>query len=289
MQAHNTFTSEADEQNKRPNEADSESRDQNTGVQPAADQVSIEFLSNLAHQLRSPLSSLRVWIDLLGDPAAIANPDDTKRLVDGIDRATSRLERQIKDVLEAGYLQAGTLNVDPVPIDVTEQIAQAVAEAEHAARSRRITIDLNFNGEKSIANADAERLLQVINCLFSNAIRFSPVDSTITVTTGSIARIAGDPATTTILEPGFEGDALYVCVSDTGAGIARSMHREIFEPFFRATRKDLHGGGGSGLGLAITHGLIKLHRGGLWLRSDAEKGSDFEFSLPQASIAAELN
>ena len=243
----------------------------------AANAIGVEFLSNLAHQLRSPLSSLRVWVDLLSDPAATQSPDGMKRLVEGIDRATSRLQRQITDVLEAGYLEAGTLTVATSPVDLTEQLVLAVSDMGQAARSRRIGIDLKFGSQPATVLADPARLRQAIGCFLSNAIKFSPVDGIVTVTTGPAARIAGDPLTTTVVEPQFNGRAHYICISDSGPGIDPQLHGEVFKPFHRASRKGAHGGGGSGLGLAIAAGLIRLQNGGMWLRSGQSIGAEFEF------------
>lgn len=289
MQAHNAIGTEAADAEAQREALAERDATANNVARDSKNGIDIQFLSNLAHQLRSPLSSLRVWVDLLNDPAALASPDDMKRLVEGIDRATSRLERQISDVLEAGYLQAGTLSIETGLVDATEQLALAVSEAEHAARSRRIKIDIKFGDRPAIVTASAPRLKQIIGCLFSNAIRFSPVDGTITVATGSNSRIAGDPATTTILEPQFEGRSHYICVSDSGPGITPELHASVFRPFYRATRKDAHGGGGSGLGLAIALGLLKLHKGGMWLKSGLNEGAEFEVSLPQAGQKASLN
>ena len=250
-----------------------------------ANGIGIEFLSNLAHQLRSPLSSLRVWVDLLSDPAAFENPDSMKRLVDGIDRATTRLERQITDVLEVGYMEAGTLSVETEPVDATEQLLLAVSDTEQAARSRRVAVDLKFGDQFTSVIADSARLRQLIGCFLSNAIKYSPVGGTVTVTTGAAARIARDPAATTVLEPQFEGRAQYVCISDGGPGLDQELHDEVFKPFHKASRKNAYGGGGSGLGLAIAAGLLRLQRGGMWLRSGLNSGADFEFSLSQADQA----
>ena len=246
-------------------------------------ELNIEFLANLAHQLRSPISSLRVWVDLLADPSAIGRPEDIQKLVSGIDRATSRLERQISDVLEVGYLATGNLAIELGEVDATLQILNAIKDAEHVASSRRVGIDINLDDAGALVVADGERLKQVMSYLLSNAIRFSPVDGKIAVNVGPTSRIAGDPAATTIFEPEFQGAALYISVSNDGPGIAPSLHHDVFEAFHRAVRKDAHGGGGSGLGLTLVHGLVRLHRGGLWLRSDVDKGADFEFSLPQTS------
>lgn len=291
MQAHNTIASEDTKTGVAvPAREDQDGRAPSDSAQSQSG-IGVEFLSNLAHQLRSPLSSLRVWVDLLGDPAAISSPEDSKRLVEGIDRATSRLERQISDVLEVGYLEAGTLTFEMGPVDATEQIVCAVADAEHSARSRRISFDLNFEDQPAIVLSSESRLRQILGCLFSNAVRFSPVDGTISVIASSVPRIAGTPDATTILEPQFlqvPKLAHYICVSNSGATIPQDVHSEIFQPFQRAVRKDAHGGGGSGLGLAIAIGLIKLHGGGMWLRSDAKNGPDsgaeFEFALPDAQL-----
>lgn len=303
MQAHNTFASEDTTTGalvQARSEPVAEARpDSANRAKPADSQAEnrfgVDFLANLAHQLRSPLSSLRVWVDLLGDPAALTNPADTKRLVEGIDRATTRLERQISDVLEVGYLEAGTLSFEIAPVDAIEQILRAVSDAEHAARSRRINFDLNFGDQPVTVLSSETRLRQILGCLFSNAIRFSPVDGTISVNAGAKPRIADSPDATIILEPNFSRHSQfaqipeppvqmqYICVSNAGPIIPQELHHEIFQPFQRAVRKDAHGGGGSGLGLAIAIGLVKLHGGGMWLRSDPasgpDSGAEFEFGL----------
>ncbi len=294
MQAHTTINTETSNnveptrvhENRESLPVSETENNQRPGPGTPSNPLGAEFLSNLAHQLRSPLSSLRVWVDLLNDPAALASPEDMMRLVEGIDRATSRLERQITDVLEAGYLEAGTLTVTPAPVDAFEQIVQAVESTGQAANSRKIKVNLDLDSHNAIVMADRARLKQVMVCLLANAIKFSPVGGAITVSAGPSAHVAGDGEATTILEPTFEGRSLSICVSDKGAGITDSLHHEVFKPFYKASRKDAHAGGGSGLGLAIVAGLVGLHHGGIWLRSNPNVGTDIEISLPQASNTA---
>lgn len=249
-----------------------------------------EFLSNLAHQLRSPLSSLRVWVDLLKDPSATTGQQDLHKLVDGIDRATSRLERQITDILEAGYIEAGTLSISPQPVEMAPEVINAIESVEQAARSRRITVDLRVEDGIFPVMADTQRVRQVLHSLISNAAKFTPVGGKVGVTI-STQRPAGHPATddqpsprcTWLTEPVTPVMAVYLTVSDGGPGIDPSLHREIFKPFFRASRHGIPGGGGSGLGLAIALGLVRLHGGEMWVRSEPGDGAEFGFSLPAAS------
>jgi signal transduction histidine kinase len=252
-----------------------------------------EFLSNLAHQLRSPLSSLRVWVDLLKDPSATASLKDLDKLVEGIDRATSRLERQITDILEAGYLEAGTLSITPRPVEMVAQVADAVESVEQSARSRRITVDLRVENGALRVMADPPRAQQVLQALISNAVKFTPVGSTVSVTLSTVRPAehgsigAGGPVCTWLTEPVTPVRAVYVTVRDGGPGIDPSLHREIFKPFFRASRHGIPGGGGSGLGLAIALGLVRLHGGEMWVKSEPGDGAEFGFSLPAASEMVE--
>lgn len=252
-----------------------------------------EFLSNLAHQLRSPLSSLRVWVDLLKDPSAIKNPADLRKLVDGIDRSTNRLERQITDVLEAGYLQAGTLTISPRPVDLLDAVTEAIAHSEQAARARKVSIGLHAEDTGLMAMADRSRLLQIVESLVSNSIKFSTVGSSVTINIsaerpetapmeGSQASVGAGGVSTMVARPEIDGDAVYVTIRDSGPGVEPSLHREIFKPFYRTKRAGAPGGGGAGLGLVIALGLVKLHGGELWLRSDSGEGAEFGFSLPAA-------
>ena len=296
MQAHNTIATEDTGQSAIAHSVDAKQGRTATPADQRATQqsgISVEFLSNLAHQLRSPLSSLRVWVDLLGDPAALASHGDTKRLVDGIQRATARLERQISDVLEVGYLQAGSLSFELGPVDTSEQVIRAVSDVEHAAKSRRIEIAIELNDQPISVLSSETRFRQILECLLSNAIRFSPAGGVVKVRAAAKPKIAADPDTTVILQPDSvseEARLHYIAVSDDGPGIPVEKHMEIFKPFQRAVRKDAHGGGGSGLGLAIVHGLVSLHHGGLWVRSRPDHGAEFEFALPvEASIPSRTN
>lgn len=285
MQARNTIASE-DHPYGAPQDATEERQQAGEAASSEEGGIGIEFLSNLAHQLRSPLSSLRVWVDLLKDPAALANPEDAKKLVEGIERATTRLERQVSDVLEIGYLESGTLTFESGLVDATEQIAAAVGDVDHAARSRSITFDLKVADQPSSVLSSETRLRQIVGCLLSNAIRFSPVGGTIRLVAGVEPHLAGSDDATDIAQSRFAGRAdrsYYICVSNDGPAIPGELHHQIFLPFERAGRKDGHGGGGSGLGLAIALGLVKLHGGGMWVRSGSDGGAEFEFSLPLIS------
>ena len=246
-----------------------------------------EFLSNLAHQLRSPLSSLRVWVDLLKDPSATGSPDDLKKMVDGIERSTTRLERQITDILEAGYIQAGALTLKPEPIDVLDVVTEAISMSEQAAKAREISISLNSESLGLKANADRARLLQVISALISNSIKFSPVGSSVNVEItskrpDSAPQGRKSPGTSAIAKPERVKPSIYVTVRDSGPGIQSELHREVFKPFYRTKRAGAPGGGGAGLGLVIALGLVRLHGGEMWVRSRSGEGAEFGFSVPMA-------
>lgn len=252
-----------------------------------------EFLSNLAHQLRSPLSSLRVWVDLLKDPAAVGDPADLKKLVDGIDRSASRLERQITDVLEAGYIQAGALSLKIAPVNIVDVVNEAVSSSEQPAKAREISIEIHSEANELNANADEARLVQALKALISNSIKFSPVGSSVVVEIsssrpGTAPSVENGANSTAILPSKSEVNSVFVTVSDSGPGIKPELHHDVFKPFYRTKRAGAPGGGGAGLGLAIALGLVELHMGELWVHSSAGEGAQFGFSIPVESRGQRL-
>jgi signal transduction histidine kinase len=270
-----------------PYAGDASSRDQ-AAAGLAENALNAEFLSNVAHQLRSPLSSLRVSVDLLKDPAAVRNLEDVSRLMEAIDRAASRLDRQIKDLLEAGYLQAGTLSVNPRIAPLGPAVTAAVGSVEKLARSRKVALAVNIGPEPLQVIADIERVEQITASLLSNAVKFSPVGSTVSVRVyacpdGPSADADNAGVETTFLTRPL-GARSYVCVAvhDSGPGVAPTAHRRIFSPFNRGSDNGIAPGGGAGLGLSIALGLVRLNKGAMWVRSSTGMGAEFGFSVPAA-------
>ncbi|MBM3956666.1 MAG: HAMP domain-containing histidine kinase [Gemmatimonadetes bacterium] len=254
---------------------------------PAGGPDSAEFLAAIAHELRTPLSALRVALDLVRDPRTDAvHPEDDRRLWETIDRSLQRLEQHITEMLEIGYLRNNTLRLRKERIDAAGPIAAALDASRQYAVQRRVTIDLTLEDNLPELRADPGRLAQVLATLLTNAIKFSPLDSSVALEVSSSPSAGGEIATTagnggSNASPGGPQRLAHVVFSvrDRGPGIAEQHRKEVFQPFRHTPRRKAEAAVG-GLSLAIAHALIALHGGRLWVESDGSEGAAFCFSIP---------
>ncbi|MEM6281580.1 MAG: HAMP domain-containing sensor histidine kinase [Chloroflexota bacterium] len=218
-----------------------------------------DFIRILAHDLRTPISSVRSFIDL----AVQAGPLEERqgymleRAIDGL----NRMEKLVNDVLEMSRLgQDAPLNTEPCSLRLL--IGEGVSFLGGAAAEHNITITTNIPEDLPDVPADPNLLRQVINNLVGNAIKYNVAGGSITVT-----------AKTTDSHVAF-------AITDTGKGIPAEYHQQIFEPFERGKFNNRSKIRGSGLGLSIVRTIVEKHRGTVTLESTVGKGSTFTVSLP---------
>jgi signal transduction histidine kinase len=220
------------------------------------------FLSIASHELRSPITSLRATTSLLQlDPNALT--DETRRgvLLQRIQRQIDRLSTLVERLLDTTRLGAGELPLDLVGCDLVELCREAIEHQRITDREHRYVLD----APSHIAGRwDPARLEQVLTNLLSNACRYSPPTSTVTVR----ARV--------------EERRALVDVVDEGAGIAPEQQEKLFTPFYRGDAAARHKGG-LGLGLYITREIVRRHGGSLRVRSTPGHGSTFTVELPLES------
>ena len=278
-------------------DVDEHSREQE---QIAGSVLGSEFLVTLAHELRTPLTSLRASFDLLRDPGAqSAGKQNLRALLDNMDRGITRLERQVTDLLEAGYLRAGALVLRRQPSDLELIVADAVAEVSGAASWRQVEFDVSVDNDVPQVNIDPQRFHQILVNLLSNAIKYSPANGVVSLRVQfhapdhePKAEKTDDKVPTTQLDEHEESEngprvvmrvpEIRVVVSDNGPGIGPDLHRKVFQPFYRIRSEpnDDGAGSGAGLGLTIAHELVQLHGGRMWIRSDRGAGTEVGFAIP---------
>jgi signal transduction histidine kinase len=224
------------------------------------EQMKSDFVSTVSVELRTPLTSIYGFAQTLlrGD---IAFTDEERRtFLDFIARESERLTEIVDALLDVAALDTGDLAVALAPTDVRTVVRDVVAAAEHAnANGHRFVAEID--GEELAAEADPEKLRQVLDQLLSNAVKYSPAGGTVTVA----ARRAGD--------------AVEMSVSDEGAGIPLSERERIFTKFYKAGDGQARG---TGLGLFIAQGLVREMGGHMWVDSEEGRGSRFAFELPLA-------
>jgi two-component system phosphate regulon sensor histidine kinase PhoR len=222
-----------------------------------------DFVANVSHELKTPLSSIRAYTEtlLMG---AINDPENNVQFIQQIDTQAQLLYEQIMDLLQLAKVEAGQAMLDITRIPVGEVCEEVVRLRQAEATSRSIQLNLQPAGEEALAQADWEALRIIIDNLVSNAIRYTPEGGSVNVTWGK------------------EGTEVFVSVTDTGIGIAPEHQPRIFERFYRVDKARSRELGGTGLGLSIVKHLVQVLGGSVRLTSKLGKGSTFQIRVPAA-------
>ena len=217
-----------------------------------------DLLATVSHDLRNPLSSIRLSAHLLGDaptsPAA-------QRQAAIIDRAAVRMERLIGDLLDIASIEAGHLSIEVKAFRALELVSEAVEAIEPLAAAKAQHVHLDVTASAAIVACDRSRILQVLGNILGNAVKFTPADGAITARAELVDRTVS------------------FSVSDSGPGIAPEQLPHVFDRFWQAKETAR---AGTGLGLAICKGIIDSHGGRIWVESAIGAGTTFYFTLPLA-------
>ena len=220
------------------------------------------FMSITTHELRTPLASIKSYLDIidLEDPKSI--PDSVKSCLEVIKRNTARLQSLTDDILDIQRMTAKRMKLNFEPLNFREIIDHSVSEIKPLIEERKQKFDVKIPVKPLMISGDKIRLSQVMTNLLGNAQKFTPVG-------GKIALQISDKKTY------FE-----VRIVDSGIGIKKEDLKRIFEPF--AAIKKATYIKGTGLGLSVTKGLVTEHGGKIWAESPGMgKGSTFTFTLPK--------
>jgi PAS domain S-box-containing protein len=225
-----------------------------------------EFISTVSHELRTPLTSLRASLGLISSGTLDKRPEKQRQMLDMAIGNSDRLIRLVNDILDFEKVEKGKLAFDRQPVEAIDLLRRAADVAYSAASQRHISVGVDAPSAQVLA--DEERILQVLNELVVNAIKFSPPDTSI--------RLSAQP-----VSAGAETRA-EVCftVEDQGRGIAPEKLDRIFERFQQGDASDSRALGGTGLGLALCRSIVEQHGGRIWAESTPGKGSRFHFTLP---------
>ena len=222
-----------------------------------------DFISNVSHEFRTPLASLKALTETLQE-SALEDPPAAHRFLSRIETEVDNLTQLVQELLELSRIESGKVPLNRkalAPISLlSPSIDRMVLQAERAG----LIMKLECPPDLPYVLADPERLEQVLVNLLHNAIKFTPPGGEIVVSARS------------------EGEEVIFQVRDTGLGISFDDLPRIFERFYKIDRA--RSGGGTGLGLSIAKHLIEAHRGRIWVESTRGKGSTFYFSLPISKI-----
>ncbi|MFI6286612.1 sensor histidine kinase [Streptomyces sp. NPDC051018] len=223
-----------------------------------------EMVGDVAHELRTPLSNIRGWLE--GAQDGVAEPDPA--FVSSLLEEAVQLQHIIDDLQDLAQADADALRLRPEPVRPGELLGQVAAAHQVSADSSGVTLTVSVPAGAPSLTADPVRLRQAVGNLVSNAVRHTPPGGTVTLR----AYGSGDGEDT--------GRHVVLEVADTGAGIPPGDLPHVFDRFWRAEKSRSRRTGGSGLGLAIVRKLAEAHGGSAQARSTVGEGSVFTLRLP---------
>jgi signal transduction histidine kinase len=226
----------------------------------ALEQQKDEFIAVASHELKTPVTSIKGYADILQDRFEKANETENTRLMQRLNKQVDRLATFIKDLLDTTKIVEGKLPLDITRFDLNELIAERVDELKRLSAKHDIVF--RQRSDRGEIAADKERIEQVLTNLIINAIKYSPDGGDITIKTEDTKY------------------ALKVSVQDKGIGIPEEMQPKVFDRFFRVGRPHAESFSGMGLGLYISAGIIQRHGGTINVESKPGKGSTFYFIIP---------
>ncbi|MBC7812270.1 MAG: GAF domain-containing protein [Burkholderiales bacterium] len=229
------------------------------------DRLKTNFVANVSQDLRSPLTAIMGYAELLTGAGSIT--PQQKKFIDRITLSAQSISSLITDLLDLSRIETAEMEVtqEVVHIQAIAEYALATVEGQISAKQQRLIVGLDNDALPIFGNG--QRLKQMVRNLMQNAIQFTPEEGIITVTLRC------------------EDDFIVLEVQDTGIGIASQDQPHIFDKFFRAesVRQQFEG---AGLGLAIVKSIVDLHEGRVWVESEVGIGSTFTVLLPTCGMSS---
>lgn len=218
-----------------------------------------ELIGNVAHELRTPLSTIKGYMEGLMDGVLPPEPTTYQQVY----READRLQRLVSDLQELSRVESGTFELNRQSVNLAELINHTATRLRPQFEEKGIRLNLEIPSDLPQIHGDEDRISQVLINLIGNALQYTPTGGTVTVAAE------------------IHPQELSVTITDTGIGLAPEHLPHLFTRFYRVDKSRSRAGGGSGIGLTITKHLIEAHGGRLRAKSNGVgRGSAFSFSLP---------
>ena len=227
----------------------------------AAEETRRKLVADVSHDLRTPISSLRLLVEAVEDD--IVDEATKRRYLATMQTHIRSLSTMIDDLFELSRIEAGDIDWSMRQVELALLVNETVTAMRPEARARNVELRAQLDDRPLPAHADPERIQRVLFNLIRNAIHHTPADGSVTVR-AEVRR-----------------DAIEVEVADTGAGISAEDRSRVFDAFYRGEDDAVRPADGAGLGLAISRAIVETHGGAIWIAA-ADTGTRVRFSLPTA-------
>ena len=221
----------------------------------------LQFVGTLSHELKTPLTSIIAAAGLLAEELEETGEESYRKLTQNIIHNANILEKRLAELVEIIKAESGRLQLQLEPIDSKSLLKGVSWQVGTLLQSKGQNLSLDLPDSLPLVQGDGQRLEQVVLHLITNASKFTPEGSSIT------------------LRAKKRDNELVIEVQDNGAGIAKEVQAKLFKPYSRLN-SDRQRYPGLGLGLALAKQVVELHGGKMWIESELGKGSTFAFSMP---------
>ncbi|HEY1009963.1 MAG TPA: HAMP domain-containing sensor histidine kinase [Daejeonella sp.] len=231
-------------------------------MQKKLSEMKTDFINNMTHEFKTPVATIMIASEALKDPELTTDKTRVDRLANIIYDENVRLGSHIERVLNIAKIDKGDLKLENKEVEMNDLLSAIVDSMSLQLQKRNATIDLELNAVQSTVMGDELHLSNIIFNLLDNANKYSPQDPQIKITTLN------------------SGKNLIIRVSDKGIGMSRDQLSKIFDQFYRIPTGNVHDVKGFGLGLSYVSNIVKKLHGTIKVKSEKDRGSEFEISLP---------
>lgn len=226
------------------------------------EQMKTDFISLASHQLRTPLSAIRWFSEVLRDEKSGPLTPEQQSIVAQLHDATVGMIGLVGTLLDITRLESGRVIVEPVPTDVKELVRSLLEEVDHRASNKSISLTCSCDGTIPVVPLDPTLVKEVYMNLLTNAIKYTPEKGEVR------------------LHVAIDGDFLHSTIQDNGIGIPESDQSRVFDKFYRASNVRQNDPDGTGLGLYLAQAIVRSSGGKIWFESAVGKGTTFHFTIP---------
>jgi signal transduction histidine kinase len=236
-----------------------------------ANMAKTDFVSIVSHELKTPMTSIKGFTELLAQGMVGPLNDVQKNFLGTIHSNIQRMSTLVSDLTDISRIEAGRMHLEFSALSITEVLDETITAFQNHVNDKRQNIDVQRQPNLAPVWGDRNRISQIFYNLISNAIKYSPEDSTIKIS------IEQCPNT---WEADGAPEVIHTIIEDSGWGISPDEQKKIFQKFFRSENPHIREEIGTGLGLSITKSLIELQGGKIWFTSQPGIGTTFHFTFP---------
>jgi signal transduction histidine kinase len=248
----------------------------------AANLAKSDFVSLVSHELKTPMTSIRGYADLLAQGVVGPINEVQANFLNTIRSNVGRMSTLVSDLADVSRIEAGRLRLQFSIVNLHDVIQEVAGSQKAQIDEKKQTLIVNVQMDLPPVWGDQTRITQILTNLLSNANKYTPAEGRITID----AKLDKEPSEVKGAPSGaLKGapEVVRVSVSDTGFGISPDDQRVIFQKFFRSEDKNVRESPGTGLGLNITRHLVEMQGGRIWFESEVGEGTTFYFTIPVAA------